>query len=62
MPAKKAKSNKSLTKRIKITRTGKVVRRSMGVNHFRTRKTQKNIRGKRKTRGLDFPFKKIINY
>ncbi len=34
----------------------------MAVNHFRTRKSTKNIRGKRKTRGLDYPVKKILDY
>jgi len=53
---------KSFAKRIKTTRTGKFVRRSMAVNHFRTRKSTKNIRGKRKTRGLDYPVKKILDY
>ncbi len=58
-----AKSNKSLSKRIKITRNGKIVRRSMGVNHFRTRKSAKNIRGKRKTRSLGgISMKKLASY
>jgi len=34
----------------------------MGMDHFRTRMTQKTIRGKSKSRGLDYPMKKIINY
>lgn len=54
--------NKSITKRIRITRNNKIVRRPMAVNHFRTRATAKNIRGKRKTRGLDFPMKTLKNY
>lgn len=29
-----AKTNKSLTKRVKITRTGKMLKRSSGQNHF----------------------------
>ena len=58
-----SKSTKSLSKRLKITRNGKVVRRPMGVNHFRTRKSSKNIQGKRKTRGLGgVSMKKIANY
>ena len=55
-------ASKTLTKRIRITRTGKVVRRPMAVNHFRTRANAKGIRNKRKTRGLDYPLKKLINY
>ncbi len=54
--------NKSITSRIKITRNGKIVRRPMGVNHFRTRANAKAIRGKRKSRGLDFPMKTLKNY
>ncbi len=54
--------NKSLSKRIRITKNGKVLRRSMGVNHFRTRTTQKNIRGKSKLRKLDISLKTLLNY
>ncbi len=53
---------KSFMKRIKVTSTGKFVRRSMAVNHFRTRKSTNNIRGKRKTRGLNYPAKKVLDY
>ncbi|MDE2018908.1 MAG: 50S ribosomal protein L35 [Patescibacteria group bacterium] len=55
-------SSKSLLKRIRITKNGKIVRRPMAVDHFRTRSTAKNIRGKRKGRGLEYPMKKILNY
>jgi len=34
----------------------------MAVSHFRTRTTQKNIRGKSKARSLDYPIKKLLNY
>ena len=43
-----AKTNKSMTKRLKITRTGKVLRRKPGQNHFqakKTRATQLNKKG-----------------
>jgi ribosomal protein L35 len=53
---------RSLTKRIRITKNGKIVRRSMGVGHFRTRTTQRVIRNKRKGRSLDFPMKTLLNY
>ncbi|MEK7195423.1 MAG: 50S ribosomal protein L35 [Patescibacteria group bacterium] len=53
---------KGVSKRIRITKRGKLVRRSMSVDHFRTRKSQKNIRNKRKGRGIDYPIKKILNY
>jgi len=53
---------KSVAKRIRVTRRGKIVRRSMGVDHFRTRKSGKNLRHKKATRGLDYMNKKILNY
>lgn len=55
-------ASKSLLKRIRITKNGKIVRRPMAVSHFRTRSNQKAIRGKRKTLALDYPLKKIVNY
>jgi ribosomal protein L35 len=53
---------KSVTKRIRITKNGKVVRRPMGVNHFKTRKTGRGIQKSRRSLSLDYPMKKIINY
>lgn len=38
------KTRKSLKKRFKITRTGKVLRRSTGQDHFRAKKSGKKIR------------------
>jgi ribosomal protein L35 len=35
---------KSVTKRIRITRTGKVMRRRMGVDHFKARKSKRSNR------------------
>ncbi len=51
---------KSIARRIRITKRGRVMRRPMGVDHFRTRKTQKNLRGKKKTLGIDYPLKKVV--
>ena len=42
------KTRKSITKRFKITKTGKVLRRPCGQNHFRAKKTGKKIRQSRK--------------
>ncbi len=42
------KTRKSLAKRFKITKTGKVLRRATGQNHYRAKKTGKKIRKKRK--------------
>lgn len=52
---------KSLSKRIRITNKGKILIRTTGVNHFRTRKTQKNIRNMQGTRTLQHPKKAILN-
>lgn len=38
---------KSITKRIRITKNGKIVRRKMAQGHFRAGKTGKSIRNKR---------------
>ena len=45
---KKAKTRKSITKRFKITKTGKVLRRATGQGHNRAKKTGNQIRKCRK--------------
>lgn len=40
------KTKKALTKRFKITKTGKIMRRMAGQNHYRSKKT-----GERKRKG-----------
>jgi len=40
------KTKKALTKRFKITKTGKILRRMTGQNHYRSKKT-----GERKRKG-----------
>jgi len=42
------KSRKSIKKRFKITKTGKVLRRATGLNHYRSKKTGEKIRKSRK--------------
>ena len=44
----KAKTRKSLSKRFKITKTGKILRRVSGQNHLRSKKSGQAIRQKRK--------------
>ncbi len=58
----KTKTSKSVSKRIRITRRGKIIRRKTGVDHFRTKKTSKNLAQKRKTYSLDVSKKTILNY
>jgi len=42
------KTRKSILKRFKITKTGKVLRRPTGLDHYRAKKTGKQIRKSRK--------------
>jgi len=42
------KIRKSLSKRFKITKTGKVLRRRVALNHYRAKKTGQKIRDSRK--------------
>ena len=42
------KTRKSVTKRFKITKTGKILRRAVGQDHLRAKKTGKKIRQTRK--------------
>lgn len=44
----KSKTRKSIKKRFKITKTGKVLRRATGQDHFRSKKSGDAIRKKRK--------------
>jgi ribosomal protein L35 len=47
------KPNKSILKRIKITKTGKLIRRRTGQNHFNAKESGRSQRRKRAT--LAFP-------
>lgn len=47
------KTRKSIKKRFKITKSGKVLHRAPGQNHFRSKKSGKQIRQKRKLVELD---------
>lgn len=42
------KTRKSILKRFKITKTGKVLRRRTGLDHYRAKKSGKKIRAGRK--------------
>ncbi|PIP24064.1 MAG: 50S ribosomal protein L35 [Candidatus Nealsonbacteria bacterium CG02_land_8_20_14_3_00_37_10] len=42
------KTKKSITKRFKITKTGKILRRPTGLDHYRAKKSGKKIRQSRK--------------
>ena len=42
------KTRKSITKRFKMTKTGKILRRSTGTDHYLAKKSGQEIRQKRK--------------
>lgn len=48
----KMKTNKSAAKRVKITGTGKIKRRSPGASHLKSRKSPKRLRRFRKMKDL----------
>ena len=52
---------KSINKRIRVTKNGKVVRRPMATDHGRTRQTGKTNRQKRQGRGLSIAMKQIVH-
>ena len=61
-----AKIRKSISKRFKITKTGKVLRRPTGLNHYRAKKTGKEKRESRKWVEVSSPeakkIKKLLKY
>jgi ribosomal protein L35 len=48
------KTNKSLTKRLKITRNGKILSRAPGFNHFNAKQTRKKQLNGRKLKEQNF--------
>ena len=54
------KTRKSIKKRFKITKTGKVLRRAIGQDHFRAKKSGKQIRRTRKWVKVSNPLAKKI--
>jgi len=60
------KTRKSIAKRFKITKTGKVLRRRTGLDHYRAKKSGKAIRKRRKLVPLAKPeakkIKKLLKY
>jgi ribosomal protein L35 len=55
-------ASKSFTKRIRITKNGKIVRRRMAVGHTRTRRTTKMNRDASKSRSLNMSLKTLKAY
>jgi large subunit ribosomal protein L35 len=61
-----AKIRKSISKRFKITKTGKVLRRATGLDHYRAKKSGKKKRKSRKWIEVSKPeakkIKKLLKY
>jgi ribosomal protein L35 len=53
--------SKSVSKRFRVTKNGKLLRRSMAVDHARTRKSTRNLRNKRKMRSMDYPINRLLH-
>lgn len=56
------KSNKSFSKRIKVTRTGKLVARKPGQNHFNAKESQGGRMNRRRSQNLAFDSKTTQRY
>ncbi len=54
------KTRKSITKRFKFTKTGKILRRPTGLDHYRAKKSGKKVREGRKWIRLSKPEEKKI--
>ena len=50
----------SVVSRIKITKKEKILRRKMSLDHFRTRKTKKNLIQKRKKHPINITKKQVL--
>jgi len=51
------KTNKSFTKRLKVTKTGKIVARKPGLNHFNAKMSRKSELNKKKSQNILLPTK-----
>lgn len=54
------KTRKSISKRFRVTKTGKILRRATGLDHYRAKKSGKKIRQSRKWVKLSKPEAKKI--
>jgi ribosomal protein L35 len=56
------KTNKSFTKRLKITRKGKIVARKPGQNHFNAKESRNKQMGQRRSQTLNLTKKVAQRY
>ncbi len=54
------KTYKALAKRVTVTKTGKVIKRKAGQDHFNSRETGKERRNKRSDMGVSKPINKLV--
>ena len=60
MAKNKPKTIKSISKRFKITKSGKVKKLAGGKNHFNTKETSKRTRNKRRDLTLSKSYARVI--
>jgi len=53
------KTNKSFTKRLKVTKTGKIIARKPGLNHFNAKMSRSSELDKKRTQNISLS-KKVI--
>ena len=55
--SKRGKTNKSILKRMRITKTGKIMRMPGGINHFQAKMKRSKQTNKKRNRALGTPDK-----
>jgi len=55
-----AKTNKSVLKRFRLTKTGKILRAGSGINHFQAKKSRRKQLAKKRVSRLDSIQKRMI--
>ncbi len=56
------KTNKSYTKRFKVTKKGKIIQRSPGMGHFNAKQKRKNQLIKKRGKEMDLSNKELGRY
>ncbi len=57
----KLKTHKAFSKRVRVTKTGKVMKRRAGQAHFNSRAAGKITRKKRRDQGLSAAYQKAVD-
>lgn len=56
------KTNKSFTKRVRVTKKGKIIARAPGQNHFNARKTGRARQSDRRANEVQFTKKEVMRF